>query len=167
MKAAIRKRYDSVKATLEKANKDMATGEYGIMGIDSLRQAESAAGKLIFDMVMFEEGSNQDLQQLISHRVLLQTIFATLDHRAAIMSRVNQDKSRAPMRARIELLYMWLDQNISKYHKRLEDCAEDAVQQIAGLGMTAGTVKRHITAYRKEKGLVASKTENKSKKKRK
>jgi hypothetical protein len=62
---------------------------------------------------------------------------------------------------------MWLDQNISRYHKRLEDCAEDAAQQIAGLGMTAGTVKKHITAYRKEKGLVASKTENKSKKKRK
>jgi hypothetical protein len=167
MKAAMRKRYDAVKATLEKANKDMATGEYGIMGIDSLRQAESAAGKLIFDMVIYEEGSDQDLQQLISHRVLLQTIFATLDHRAAIMSRVNQDKSRAPMRLRIELLYAWLDQNISRYPKRLEDCAEDAVEQIDGLGMTAGTVKKHITAYRRQKGLAASKSENNSKKKTK
>lgn len=162
MKTDMRKRYRSVLAALDKANKDMATGKHGIIGIDSLRQAESAAGKLLFDMVMYEEGSDQDLQRLISHRVLLQTIFATLDHRSAIMSRVNQDKSRAGMRDKIELLFSWLDQNISKYYKRLEDCAEDAVQQIAGLGMTAGTVKKHITAYRKEKGLAASKSENKS-----
>ena len=167
MKAAMRKRYDSVKATLESANKDMATGEYGIMGIDSLRQAESAAGKLIFDMVMYEEGSEQDLQQLISHRVLLQTIFATLDHRSAIMSRVNQDKSRAGRREKIELLFSWLDKNISKYAKRLDDCAEDAAEQIDGLGMTGGTVKKHITQYRKQKGLATSKLINKLNKKRK
>jgi len=167
MKAAMQKRYDSVKAELEKANKDMTSGKHGIMAIEPLRQAESAAGKLIFDMVMYEEGSDQDLQQLISHRVLLQTIFATLDHRSAIMSRVNQDKSRAKMREREKVIFAWLDQNIHKYKGKLEQCAEDAVKQIPELGLKPGTVKRIITKYRKQKRLVASKAENKSKKKTK
>jgi len=151
MKDAMQERYDSVKAELEKANKDMATGEHGIMSIDSLRPEELAAGKLIFDMVIYKEGRDQDLQRLISHRVLLGAFLATIDHQKAVMSRVNQDKSRAQPRARIELLYAWLDQNISKYYKRLEDCAEDAVKQIPKLGMKPGTVKRHITAYRNKK----------------
>jgi hypothetical protein len=167
MKAAIQKRYRSVMTALDKAKKDMATGKHGIVAIDTLRKAESAAGKLIFDMVMYEEGNDQDLQKLISQPVLLQTIFATLDHQSAIMSRVNQDKSRAGMRERIELLYSWLDQNIHLYYRRLEDCAEDAVEQINGLGMTVGTVKKHITKYRKQIGLVANKSVNKSMKKRK
>ena len=167
MKAKVRDRYRSVMTALEKARKDMTSGKHGIMAIEPLIKAEVEAGKLVFDMIMYEEGSDQDLQKLISQRVLLQTIIATLDHRAAIMSRVNQDKSRAPMRARCELLYMWLDQNISMYHGRLQDCAEDAVQQIAGLGMTAGTVKKHITAYRKQKGLSKIQSVKKSTKKRK
>ncbi len=167
MKAELLERYRSVMTTLEKARKDMTSSKHGIMAIEPLIKAEVEAGKLVFDMIMYEEGSDQDLQKLISQRVLLQTIIATLDHRAAIMSRVNQDKSRAPMRARRELLYMWLDQNISMYHGRLQDCAEDAVQQIAGLGMKAGTALRHITTYRKEKGLSGKQSPKKSTKKRK
>jgi hypothetical protein len=167
MKAEMQKRYRSVIAALEKASKDIKLGEQGIMAVYALKKAEAAAGKLIFDMVMYEEGNDQDLQTLISQPVLLQTIFATLEHQSAIMSRVNQEKSRAGMRERIEVLYFWLDQNISKYPKRLEDCAEDAVEQIDGLDMTAGTVKKHITQYRKQKGLVTNKSVNKSKKKRK
>jgi hypothetical protein len=166
MKAAMRKRYRFVMAALDKANKSTTSGEQGIMAVDALIKAETAAGKLVFDMVMYEEGSDQDLQRLISHRVLLQTIFATLDHRSAIMSRVNQDKSRAEMREKTEFLFSWLDQNISKYPKRLDDCAEDAVEQIADLGMTPGTVKKHITKYRKEKGLAGGQAPTKPKKKR-
>ena len=167
MKAAMRKRYDSVKATFEKANKDMATGEHGIMSIDLLRSAETAAGKLVFDMVMCEEGSDQDLQRLISRRVLLQTIFATLDHRSAIMSRVNQDKSRAKMRERKKVLFAWLDKNIHKYKRKLEQCAEDAVEQIPDLGLKSGTVKTYITEYNNEKGLSGGQAPTKSKKKTK
>ena len=167
MRTGMRQRYDLVKAALDRAVRELFSGKQGILGLHKLQAAEKEAGKLVFDMVLKDEGNGQELRQLVSHGVLLHTIIASLDHQSAIMSRVNQEKSRAPMRARIELLYAWLDQNISKYPKRLEDCAEDAVQQIAGLGMTVGTVKKHITAYRKEKGLAASKTENKSKKKRK
>jgi hypothetical protein len=68
------------------------------------------------------------------------------------------------MRLRRELLYDWLDQNIGRYSGSLDDCAEDAVEQISGLGMKPGTVKRHITQYRKEKGLVAKKPKKISKK---
>lgn len=93
MKANLRKQYCSVVTALEKARKDITSGKHGIMAIEPLIKAETQAGKLVFDMVMYGEGSNQDLQRLISHRVLLHTIFATLDHRSAIMSRVNQDKS--------------------------------------------------------------------------
>jgi hypothetical protein len=166
MKASMRKRYDLVKAALNQAEKDMASGAHGILAIDSLIKAETAVGKLVFDMVMHGEGSDQDLQKLVSHRVLLQVFFAGLDHRDAIMSRVNQEKSRVGMRARIRLLYDWLDQNIHRYHRRLEDCCEDAVQQIPSLRMTPGTVKKHITQYRKQKGLAAVKSPTKSTKKR-
>ncbi len=164
MRTGMRQRYDLVKAALDKAAEELASGKQGILGLHNLQEAEKEAGKLVFDMVLKDEGNGQELRQLVSHGVLIHTIISSFDHQSAIMSRVNQEKSRAGMRNRIKLLNDWLDQNISKYHKRLEDCAEDAVQQIAGLGMTAGTVKKHITAYRKEKGLAASKSENKSKK---
>ncbi len=167
MKQAMRKRFNLVKTALYKANKEIVSGKQGILGLHNLQEAEKAAGKLLFDMVLKEEGNDQELGQLISHGVLLQMIIASLEHQSAIMSRVNQDKSRSGMRTRIKLLYNWLDKNINKYYKRLEDCAEDAVQQIAGLGMTAGTVKKHISTYRKEKGFATSKSENKSKKKTK
>jgi hypothetical protein len=94
-------------------------------------------------------------------------VFAALDHRAAIMSRVNQNKSREAMRARIRLLYDWLDLNIDHYYGRLVVCAEAAVKQIDGLGMTEETVKKHISKYRKEKGLTVSLSPNKVKKKTK
>lgn len=167
MKANLRKQYHSVMTALEKARKDMTSGKHGIMAIEPLRQAESAAGKLIFDMVMYGEGSDQDLQQLISHRVLLETFLATIDHRSAIMSRVNQDKSRAKMREREKVIFAWLDKNIHKYKGKLEQCAEDAVEQIPDLGLKPGTVKKDIAKYRREKGLSGVQAPTKSKKKRK
>ncbi len=167
MKANLRKQYCSVVTALEKARKDMTSGKHGIMAIEPLIKAETQAGKLVFDMLMYEEGSNQDLQRLISHRVLLHTIFATLDHRSAIMSRVNQDKSRAKMREREKVIFAWLDKNIHKYKGKLEQCAEDAVEQIPDLGLKPGTVKKYITEYRKENGLSGGQGPTKSKKKRK
>ncbi len=167
MKASIRKRYDLVKAEINQAEKDMASGAKGILGLHNLQKAEQKAGKLVFDMVIQEEGSRQDLQKLVSHRVLLQVFFAGLDHRDAIMSRVNQAKSRDGMRARIKMLYDWLDKNIHRYYRRLEDCSEDAVQQIPGLSMTPGTVKKHIAQYRKQKASAAVKSLTNSTKKRK
>jgi hypothetical protein len=167
MKAKVRDRYRSVMTALEKARKDMTSGKHGIMAIEPLRQAESAAGKLIFDMVMYKEGSDQDLQQLISHRVLLETFLATIDHQKMVMSRFNQEKSRAKMREKKKLLFEWLDKNIHKYKGKLEQCAEDAVEQIPGLGLKSGTVKKYIAEYRKEKGLSVGQAPTKSKKKRK
>ena len=167
MRTEMRQRYDLVKAALDKAAEELASGKQGILGLHNHQEAEKEAGKLVFDMVLKEEGNGQELRQLVSHGVLLHTIIASFDHQSAIMSRVNQDKSRAKMRDKVKLLFSWLDQNINKYPKRLEDCAEDAVEQIAGLDMTPGTVKKHITAYRKQKRLVASTSEHKSKKKTK
>lgn len=167
MKAKVRDRSRSVMTALEKARKDMTSGKHGIMAIEPLRQAESAAGKLIFDMVMYKEGSDQDLQQLISHRVLLETFLATIDHQKVVMSRFNQEKSRAKMREREKVIFAWLDQNIHKYKGKLEQCAEDAVEQIPNLGLKPGTVKKDIAKYRKQKRLVVSKSEHKSKKKTK
>ena len=167
MKGALRKRFDSVKGTLEKACQEFASGRSGILGLHNLQKAQEEAGRLIFDMVMNGEGSVDDLRQLVSHEVILQTMFASWDHKSAIMSRINQDKSRAEMRERIQLLHNWLDLNIHKYAKRLEDCADDAAQNIPDLHMTSGTVKKHITTYRKLKGLADGKSSEKSKKKRK
>lgn len=158
MKGPLRTRFESVKQKLENAVQEVASGRAGILGIHNLEKAQEEAGRLIFDMVMKGEGSIDELNQLVSHEVILQTIFASWDHRSAIMSRINQDKSRDKMRDRIQLLYNWLDLNIHKYIRRLEDCAEDAAQQIPGLQMTAGTVKRHITAYRKLNPLADSKS---------
>ena len=167
MKAELLERYRSVMNALEKARKDMTSGKHGIMAIEPLIKAEAEAGKLVFDMVMYEEGRDQDLQRLISHRVLLQTIITTLDHRSIIMSRFNQDKSRAKMREKKKLLFEWFDKNIHKYKGKLEQCAEDAVEQIPGLGLKSGTVKKYITEYRKEKGWSGGQAPTKSKKKTK
>ncbi len=167
MKDALQKRFDSVKGLLEKACQEFASGQSGILGLHNLQRAQEEAGRLVFDMVMNGEGSVDELRQLVSHEVMLQTIFASWDHKSAIMSRINQDKSRAEMRERIQLLYDWLDLNIHKYVRRLDHCAEEAAQNIPDLHMTAGTVKKHITLYRKLKGLADGKSSEKSKKKRK
>ena len=95
MKAAMRKRYAMVKAQLDQARNGVASGGKGILVLGKLIEAEIAAGKLIFDMVLSDEGSGQDLQSLVSHRALFQMIVAALDHRDAIMPRVYQDRSRA------------------------------------------------------------------------
>ena len=154
MKRETRKRYSSAKVKLEKAMAEIISGTNGIVGLDNLIKAQIEVGKLIFDMVLNEEGSDNDLKQLVSHGVLLQTILASLDHRNAVMSRINQEKSRQVMRDRIKILYDWLDQNIHNYHKRLDDCAEDAVEKIPDLGMTSGTVKKHITKYRNQNKTI-------------
>ena len=156
MRSKTRKRFDSVKEKLEKATREGISGEAG----HNLKKAEKTAGKLVFDMVMNEEGSLAELRQLVSHGVIFQAFITAYDHRAAIMSRVNQDRSRAVMRGRIKLLNDWLDQNINKYHRRLEECAEDAAERIDGLCMTAGTVKKHITEYRKQNKTITSKSPN-------
>ncbi len=155
MKRETRKRYSSAKIKLEKATAEIISGANGIVGLDNLIKAQIEVGKLIFDMVLNEEGSDNDLKQLVTHGVLLQTILASLDHRNAIMSRINQEKSRQVMRDRIKILYDWLDQNIHNYHKRLEECAEDVVDMIPDLGMTAGTVKKHITQYRNQNKAIS------------
>jgi len=167
MKATMRKRYVSIKTSLDRANKDMATGKYGILAIDNLIKAEASAGKLLYEMLFCDQGNDEDLQPLISKRVLLHLIYATADNQEAIKARINQEQSRHTRKKRLALLYDWLDQNIHKYKGRLEDCAEDAVQQIAGLDMAVGTVKKHITTYRREKGLAGGESANKSTKKRK
>jgi len=71
------------------------------------------------------------------------------------------------MREKKKLLFEWLDKNIHKYKGKLEQCAEDAVEQIPGLGLKSGTVKKYITEYRKEKGLSVDQAPTKSKKKTK
>ena len=167
MKAAMRKRYVSVKAALDEAREAMATGKYGILAIGNLEKAEADAGKLLFEMLFSDQGDEEDLWPLLSKGSLLHMMYATVDARGSIQGRINQEKSRNTRKKQLALLYAWLDQNISKYYKRLEDCAEDAALKIAGLGMTAYTVKKHITTYRKQKGLAISKSENKSKKKTK
>ena len=167
MKISMRKRYDLVKAAMDKAKQGMASGKHGILAIDSLIEAETAAGKLVFDMLFCDQGDDEDLQPLVSKRVLLQLIYATVDYRSSIQSRINQEKSRAGMRGRIKLLYTWLDHNIASYPQRLEKCAEDAAEQINGLRMAAGTVKKHITQYRKLNKPTTNKSSIKSKKKTK
>jgi len=167
MKAAMQKRYDSVKAELEKAKKDMASGKQGILGPYYLEEAEKKAGKLIFDMLFSDQGSEKDLHPFLSKRIPLEMMYASVDARNSMQGRINQEKSRGARKKNLSLLFAWLDQNIHKYHRRLARCAEDAVDQIPDIDMTVETVQKHITTYRKQKGLAASKLENKSKKKTK
>ena len=166
MKAAMRKRYVSVKAALDEAREAMATGKYGILAIGNLEKAEADAGKLLFEMLFSDQGDEEDLWPLLSKGSLLQMMYATVDARGSIQGRINQEKSREGMREKIKVLYDWLDQNIHKYHRRLARCAEDAVDQIPGIDMTVETVQKHITAYRKQKRL-SSQVANKSSKIRK
>ena len=160
MKTHMRTRFDSVTERLEKATREAASGEAGILGLYNLQEAEKTAGKLLFDLVMNEEGSQAELRELVSHAALFEIIIASIDHRSGLMSRVNQNKSRDSARknkaVKISKLHDWLEQNIDRYRKKLDLCAEHAVKQIEDLGMSEGAVKKYITAYRKEKKLGAS-----------
>ncbi len=155
MQKKFRDRYRRVTAALLKAKAQIASGQTGIAGLHQYTQAQKDAGKLMFDLVLNEDGTDEDLQMLMSHAALFEVILASLDHRSAIMSRVNQEKSRGIARKSQQdaeqKLFAWLDREIKNYKGRLEQCAADAVTNVIGLGRGMDWVRKQITKYRKQK----------------
>ena len=118
-------------------------------------KAQKEAGKNLFDMVVNEEGTDDELRALVTQRSLLELLLLTIDHQKTIRARVNSQKSNEEasiVKQRQQLiLHEWLDNNIQKYSGKLDTCAEQAIQQIKGLGRGYEWVRKEITAYRKNK----------------
>lgn len=112
---------------------------------------QDANGRKLFDMVVNELGTDDELKSLITRRSLLSLVLHTIDHQKKIRALANSTKSNeasitAKEKAQV-ILYAWLDKNIQKYKGKLDLCAEDAEKQIRQLGRGSHWIRLEITAY--------------------
>jgi hypothetical protein len=112
---------------------------------------QDANGIKLFNMLVNEIGTDEDLKSLITRRSLLSLILHTIDHQKKIRALVNSTKSNevsstAKQKAQA-ILYAWLDKNIQKYKGKLDLCAADAEKQIRQLGRGYCWIRVEITAY--------------------
>lgn len=123
----------------------------GLKALDDYQKNQDANGRKLFDMIVKEIGTDQELRSLITHRSLLSLILYTIDHQKRIRALVNSTKSNEVSVAAKEkaqaILYAWLDKNIQKYKGKLALCASDAEKQIKQLGRGNHWIRIEITAY--------------------
>lgn len=125
-----------------------------ITGLEDLREylkAQDANGRKLFDMIVNEIGTDDELRDLITHRSLFSLVIHSIDHQKIIRALANATKSnvvalKAKEKARA-ILYEWLDKNIQKYKGKLDLCAADAEKQIKQLGRGYYWIRVEITAY--------------------
>jgi len=131
----------------------MATNVTGLGELHDYLEDQDANGRKLFDMIVNEIGTDEELRTLITRRSLLSLILHTIDHQKKIRALANSTKSNeasitAKEKAQI-ILYAWLDKNIQKYKGKLDLCAEDAGKQIRQLGRGSHWIRLEITAYNK------------------
>ena len=127
-----------------------------ITGLKELREylkAQDANGRKLFDMIVKEIGTDDELRDLITHRSLFSLVIHSIDHQKTIRALANATKSnevalKAKEKARA-ILCEWLDKNIQKYKGNLDLCAADAEKQIRQLGRGYHWIRVEITAYNK------------------
>jgi hypothetical protein len=125
-----------------------------ITGLEELREYlknQDANGRKLFDMIVNEIGTDDELRDLITHRSLFSLVIHSIDHQKRIRALANATKSnevalKAKEKARA-ILYAWLDKNIQKYKGNLDLCAADAEKQIRQLGRGYYWIRGEITAY--------------------
>ena len=123
----------------------------GLGELHDYLKGQDANGRKLFDMLVNEIGTDEDLKSLISRRSLLSLILHTIDHQKKIRALVNSTKSNevsstAKQKAQA-ILYAWLDKNIQKYKGKLDLCAADAEKQIRQLGRGYYWIRLEIAAY--------------------
>jgi hypothetical protein len=127
--------------------------DVGLGFLTARQKKQKADGALLLEMVLGEQGDDRDLQGLVSHRALLELILLTIDHQEAIRVRFNNEKSRQSARkkkiARQADLYAWLDKNIDRFKKRLDECAYEASEALYGSEKNFSTIRKEISQYRK------------------
>lgn len=109
----------------------------------------------LFRLLLEEEGTDADINDLVTRESLFQLVLHTVDHAKTVRAKVNSAKSNlVSIKARkekIALLHQWLDQHIGKYKGKLDLCADHASKQILGLGRGFTWCREEITNYRKLK----------------
>lgn len=117
-----------------------------------------ANAKELFLMVTDQRGSNAKLRSLVTHETLLELIKLTIDIGKKTRASYNQVKSRHSIKNKREIavdkLRHWLKINLVNYRGRLDDCAEDAIVQIRGLGRGHSWIQKEISDYRKKLKLA-------------
>jgi hypothetical protein len=126
---------------------------YEILQVQIAKDKKKA--KQIFLAVTNESATQEELAELVSPEVILQLIFLCIDLTKTSRAVVNQLKSKIVAKIAKEkaqgILKVWLDKNFSKYKGYLNNCADDAIQDLPTLGKSWSWVRKEITAYSKSK----------------
>lgn len=108
----------------------------------------------LFRLLLEEEGTDADINDLVTRESLVHLILHTVDHAKTVRAKVNSQKSNQVSikvrKEKIALLHHWLDQNIGKYKGNLDLCADEASKQIIALGRSSTWCREEITNYRKK-----------------
>ena len=131
----------------------------GIASLYEIMQQQIAKdknkAKQIFLSVTNESVTQEALLELVSPEVMMQLIFLCTDLTKSSRAVVNQLKSKVVAKnAKIKaqgILQAWLDKNFHKYTGYLNNCADDAINDLPMLGKGWDWVRKEITAYAKTK----------------
>jgi muconolactone delta-isomerase len=134
----------------------------GIAGLYEIMQEQTAKdknkAKQIFLSVTNESVTQEELLELVSPEVMMQLIFLCIDLTKSSRAVVNQLKSKeAAKNAKLKaqgILHAWLDMNFHRYKGYLNNCADEAVNDLPRLGKSWSWVRKEITAYAKSKKQV-------------
>jgi hypothetical protein len=135
----------------KKDKKNMRRKVTGLGELNDFLKDQDANGRKLFDLLVNEIGTDEELRSLITRRSLLSLILHTIDHQKRIRALANSTKSNevsvtAKQKSQA-ILYTWLDKNIQKYKGKLDLCAADAEKQIKQLGRGYYWIRVEITAY--------------------
>ena len=134
-----------------------AIDEGGIAVILHHIEDQKKAARKIFQLVTEERGTDIEVQALATKGAVLELIFLMIDLTKGSRAVANQVKSKdaaglAKIKAQ-KLLYDWLDKNIVKFPRQLDNCALKAEIEIKGLGRGFDWIRSEITDYRKTRRI--------------
>lgn len=130
-----------------------AIDEGGIGAILHSIEDQKKAARKIFQLVTEERGTDTEIQALATKGAVRELIFLMIDLTKGSRAVANQAKSKdaaglAKVKAQ-KLLYDWLDKNIVKFPRQLDNCALKAEIEIQGLGRGFDWIRSEISHYRK------------------
>jgi hypothetical protein len=131
--------------------------EGGLAALFHHIEDQKKAAKKIFQLVTEERGTDIEVQALATKGAVRELIFLMIDLTKGSRAVANQAKSKdaaglAKVKAQ-KLLYDWLDKNLIKFPRQLDNCAIRAEIEIQGLGRGFDWIRSEITEYRKMLGI--------------
>jgi len=128
----------------------------GLAELHEVIELDKKAAKQLFKLTTEERGTTEEIRNLVTHGSILELIYMSIDMTRSAKGVVNQLKSRQEAKAAKErqqdILYEWLDKNLSRYSGQLDHCADVASKSLERkLSRAPSWVRKEITAYRKKK----------------